>query len=59
MMFKWRLRDSPACDCGNDRQTIKSHYKGMQAKEIQPGHRRNPRDNTGSSKVDKGTGRTP
>lgn len=30
----------------------------MLAKEIQPGHRRNPRDNTGSSRVDKGTGRT-
>jgi hypothetical protein len=31
----------------------KPHYKGMSIKEIQPGHQRNPRDNTGSSKVDK------
>jgi len=27
--------------------------------EIEPGHQRNSRDNTGSSKVDKETGRTP
>jgi len=30
----------------------------MSIKEIQPGYRRNPQDNTGSSKVKKRTGRT-
>lgn len=23
MMFKWKLKDSPECDCGNNRQTMR------------------------------------
>ncbi|KAE9523030.1 hypothetical protein AGLY_016661 [Aphis glycines] len=37
MMFKWRLQDSPACDCGNDRQTINHIIKECQIRKFNQG----------------------
>ncbi|VVC33892.1 Hypothetical protein CINCED_3A009600 [Cinara cedri] len=37
MMFKWRLQDSPACDCGNDRQTINHIIKECQLRKFNRG----------------------
>ena len=37
MMFKWRLQNSPACDCGNDRQTINHIIKECQIRKFNQG----------------------
>ncbi|KAF0701948.1 Uncharacterized protein FWK35_00037095, partial [Aphis craccivora] len=37
MMFEWRLQDSPACDYGNDRQTINHIIKECQIRKFNQG----------------------
>jgi len=37
MMHKWRLRDNPACDCGNDIQTVNHIIIECQSRKFNQG----------------------